>query len=217
MRTPPNSSCRSRWVWVPRGEARKAGAGGWSGFDLPCVFLVVFTALLAHEDARAVPTDDTDRFVALLDEVGPRLFAYIRLFESNHADAEDVREATVERAFRAWRSGRRPTGAPLHWFLLIGRRLLIDRARRRRIAAIFRADGLQPQADESLRESEERMWFRQLATVLPRRQFEAIVLRYLFDVGDIELGRLLGLSPSAARTLIARAVARLRMHPELLK
>jgi RNA polymerase sigma factor (sigma-70 family) len=51
---------------------------------------------------------------------------------------------------------------------------------------------------------------RQRLERLPRRQRVAIVMRYLTDNTDAEIGDALGCSPSTARSLISRALASLR-------
>jgi DNA-directed RNA polymerase specialized sigma24 family protein len=40
---------------------------------------------------------------------------------------------TFHRAYAAWGGGRGPSGQPLPWLLLITRRLVIDKARRRKL------------------------------------------------------------------------------------
>lgn len=158
-----------------------------------------------------------EEFAELLEAAWPRVFAYVRVLERDPADAEDVMAETVERALRAWHAGKRPRGDSLPWLLLIARRLVIDRSRRRRLlhSLLGRVRASQPH-DGDMRRSEERMWFEGLAAVLPHRQFEAIVLRYVFDLPDSEMGQVLGLSPSGVRTLVSRAIVGLRSHPEVL-
>jgi DNA-directed RNA polymerase specialized sigma24 family protein len=48
------------------------------------------------------------------------------------------------------------------------------------------------------------------------RQHEAVVLRYLFDFSDAQIGRIMGLSSAAVRTQVSRGVAALRKRPEVL-
>ena len=158
--------------------------------------------------------EDED-FGALLAAASPRVFAYIRVSERRLEDAEGVMGETVERAYRAWSMGKRPRGEGLPWLLLIARRLIIDRSRRRMLMAKLLLRRPPDHQDRTVPESEERLWFGQLAAVLTARQFEALVLRYLFDLGDREIGGILRLSPSGSRTLISRAIATLRAHPEV--
>jgi DNA-directed RNA polymerase specialized sigma24 family protein len=42
------------------------------------------------------------------------------------------------------------------------------------------------------------------------------VLRFLFDLDDDQIGRVMGLSPAGVRTNVSRGVAALRKRPEVL-
>jgi RNA polymerase sigma factor (sigma-70 family) len=68
----------------------------------------------------------------------------------------------------------------------------------------------------SLGDSEAAVWFDQLRSNLSPRQHEALLLRYLFDLSDEQIGHLMGLSAAGVRTNLSRAVAALRAHPEVL-
>jgi DNA-directed RNA polymerase specialized sigma24 family protein len=48
------------------------------------------------------------------------------------------------------------------------------------------------------------------------RQHEAIVLRFLFDLDDEQIARIMGLSQAGVRTNVSRGVAALRKRPEVL-
>jgi DNA-directed RNA polymerase specialized sigma24 family protein len=52
--------------------------------------------------------------------------------------------------------------------------------------------------------------------VLTARQREVLVLRYQRDLTDADIGSVMRLSESGVRSLVARALAILRSHPELL-
>ncbi len=60
------------------------------------------------------------------------------------------------------------------------------------------------------------MWFEALAGVLSDRQREVLLLRYQSDLTDADIAMIMGLSQSGVRSLVARALATLRSHPELL-
>jgi RNA polymerase sigma factor (sigma-70 family) len=54
-----------------------------------------------------------------------------------------------------------------------------------------------------------------LSQALSTQQRDVILLRYQQDMTDDDIGEVLGLSASGVRTLVSRALARLRQHPEL--
>jgi len=156
-------------------------------------------------------------FEELYVDAWPRLYRYVWLFVRNHEDAEDVAAEAVRRALGAWQRGRGPRGDPMAWLFLIARRLVIDRHRRSPIrwlplSSVDRTfDG-----SNSLGDSEAAVWFDQLRSNLSPRQHEALLLRYLFDLSDEQIGHLMGLSAAGVRTNLSRAVAALRAHPEVL-
>jgi RNA polymerase sigma factor (sigma-70 family) len=59
------------------------------------------------------------------------------------------------------------------------------------------------------------LWLDALSRALPTRQREVIFLRYQRDLTDAEIGEVLQISASGVRTLVSRALAALRRHPEL--
>jgi RNA polymerase sigma-70 factor (ECF subfamily) len=157
-----------------------------------------------------------EAFNRVVQDVGPRLFAYIRIRERSSADAEDVMGETLERAYRSWRSGRRPQGEATAWLCTIARNLLIDRSRRRRIRQLVRPS-VPAASNGELDGSAERLWFSGLSAVLTRRQYEAVLLHYLLDLDDRAIAAQLGISASGARALLSRALSVLRQHPDILQ
>jgi RNA polymerase sigma factor (sigma-70 family) len=147
----------------------------------------------------------------------PRLCRYAWVLVRHHEDAEDVAAEAVRRAYAAWRAGRGPAADPIPWLFLIARRVVIDRNRRRVLpwCRLSRA-GDPPAPADSLGRVEAAVWFDQLRDCLSPRQHEAIVLRFLFDMGDDQIGRIMGLSPAGVRTNVSRGVAALRKRPEVL-
>ncbi len=67
---------------------------------------------------------------------------------------------------------------------------------------------------DSLRRVEAAVRFERLRRHLSRRQYEAIVLRFMFDLADEQIGQVMGLWRAAVRTDISGAVAALRKRPE---
>jgi RNA polymerase sigma-70 factor (ECF subfamily) len=144
---------------------------------------------------------------------------YVLLMLGRPDDADDIVADTFQRAFMAWRGGRAPAGRALPWLLVIARRLVTDRWRRRRLIKWIPLGGehsVEPMdAGEAESRAEFWLWLAALARVLSDRQREVIYLRYQRDLTDDEIGEVLGLSASGVRSLVARALAALRSHPEL--
>jgi RNA polymerase sigma factor (sigma-70 family) len=149
------------------------------------------------------------------------VFRYSLVLLRDASDAEDVTGEVFERGLRSWRAGRRPTGEPLSWLLLVARRIVIDRGRRRRLVRWLPFTGTGSTGHARAAVDIERMefwvWFHQLATALTSRQREVLLLRYQYDLADEEIGRIMGLSEPGVRSLASRALAALRNHPELTR
>jgi RNA polymerase sigma-70 factor (ECF subfamily) len=144
------------------------------------------------------------------------VFRYVLGLTRSAVDAEDITADTFERAFRHWAD---VPDRPVPWLLLTARRIATDRWRRaRRLAALLvggRADVSVPATAPS--DPEFAAWFDSIARVLTARQREVLVLRYQRDLTDADIGSVMGLSESGVRSLLARALAVLRSHPELLQ
>jgi RNA polymerase sigma factor (sigma-70 family) len=173
--------------------------------------------LKAVEPAPTRTLSSEVAFEAMYVAAWPRLCRYAWVLVRHHEDAEDVAAETVRRAYGAWLAGRGPVGDPLPWLFLIARRIVIDRNKRPVLGwlSLSRA-GDPPASTDSLGGAEAAAWFDQLRDCLSRRQHEAIVLRFLFDFSDIQIGRIMGLSPAGVRTNVSRGVAALRKRPEVL-
>lgn len=147
------------------------------------------------------------------------LYRYVLLSLRRRDDADDVVADTFDRAFAAWRSGHGPAGRPLPWLIVIARRIIVDRWRRERLIRWLPFTGrstIDPADSEELgSRAEFWLWLNQLAAALPARQRDVVFLRYQRDLTDEEIGEILGLSASGVRTLVSRALAALRSHPEL--
>ena len=169
-------------------------------------------------DTRIVDAVD-EAFEALYRQRYRDVYRYCLLMLRSTEEAEDVTAEVFHRAYAAWGSGHGPTGQSLPWLLLIARRLVIDRARRRRLISWLPLGRLnpanEPSAGGDTGRTEFWLWFDRFARELPARQREVLILRYQRDLHDEEIGEILGLSTSGVRSLVARACATLRRNPEI--
>ena len=151
---------------------------------------------------------------ALYDVAWRDVHRYALALTRSADDADEIAAETFERAVRHWRA---IPERPLPWLLLTARRIATDRWRRaRRLARL--AVGLRREGGSRHEDATEFwMWFEALASALTPRQREVLVLRYQRDLTDEEIGRVLALSASGVRSLVARALDGLRAHPELLE
>ena len=144
------------------------------------------------------------------------VFRYVLGLTRSAMEAEDVAAETFERAVRVWDTRPPAKDSELPWLLLTARRLATDRWRRARRQAALALTGRGQHADAGEEQTEFWLWFDAVARVLSARQREVLLLRYERDLSDVDIGRIMGLSPSGVRSLVARALDALRAHPELL-
>lgn len=168
----------------------------------------------------AVPASTSLTFEGVYRDHYRDVYRYVMLALGRVDDVEDVVADTFNRAFEAWRSGHGPAGRALPWLIVIARRIVIDRWRRRRLLRWlpFQSGDTRfepPDPDDSRERAEFWIWLAQLAGALSEREREVVFLRYQRDLSDEDIGEILGLSASGVRTLVSRALASLRQHPEL--
>lgn len=151
-------------------------------------------------------------FVASFAQHHADVFRYALVLTGNRDDADDIAAETYLRAWRAWASRSEPSGPPLPWLIVIARNLAMDH--RRRAARAARHLFVRPVSDNTP-DPPDMIWLRTLLRSLPQRQREVVVLRYLRDLSDADIGQVMGLTSSGVRSLAGRAIAALRAHPEV--
>jgi RNA polymerase sigma-70 factor, ECF subfamily len=170
-------------------------------------------------EARSPVT--TEAVAATFEEIYRRHYRdvhrYLIGLTRSEVEADELAAETFERALRAWGVAGHAPERPVAWLLLAARRLATDRWRRARRAAALRLwPGVAPTDGAGQDRTEFWLWFDAVATVLTDRQREVLVLRYQRDLTDVDIGSVMGLSESGVRSLVGRALAVLRQHPELL-
>jgi RNA polymerase sigma factor (sigma-70 family) len=145
--------------------------------------------------------------------VSPHLavLAALAVREVGSADAEDVVQDALVRAWRRRSTYRQDRGSSRAW--LVG--VLLDQARRHRVrrrpATVFsrdRAGRTEPVSPA------DRLDVEHAIRALPRRQREVITLYYLADLSVFEIGQLLGISAGSVKSHLHDARARLRVALE---
>ena len=125
--------------------------------------------------------------------------------------AEDVAAEALARAYARW-SKVRDADSRVAWVQRVTVNLVVDASRRNKVATealpvLLEGDVLRIDDQVAL-----RLALLAALAALPRRQREAVVLRYLAGVEEPELSRAMGTSPSSVRTHVQRGLAALREH-----
>ena len=122
-----------------------------------------------------------DSFDDMYSDLFVRAFRSASAILRNSAASEDAAAETLARAYAHWPtiSGYAPA-----WVTRVAANLALDNVRRHHVVVAQKAT----EQDRSL----DRLIFEGQLTKLPRRQKEAIMLRYLLDLDETQTARVLG-------------------------
>ncbi|HEX4011733.1 MAG TPA: sigma-70 family RNA polymerase sigma factor [Solirubrobacteraceae bacterium] len=144
------------------------------------------------------------------------VFAYVHTLLGDRAAAEDVTAVAFERAYRRRRTFDRRRGEERAWLFGIARNAALDELRRRKRVASLLVDpeDLDPAHPADVEDGAEvalrRTAVRSALSQLPGRDREVIALKFQAGLRNGELARVLGVSETAAGTLLYRAMEKLR-------
>ena len=145
----------------------------------------------------------------------PALLRAAQAMTGNRADAEDLVQATLVKAYQSW--DRIDDPAALDTYV---RRVMVNTHisgwRRRRVDE-YPTEELPDSAvaDDPIKESDLRDVLRRAIDRLPRQMRAAVMLRFYNDMTEPEVAAALGVSVGTVKSTVTRAVARLRKDPEL--
>jgi RNA polymerase sigma-70 factor (sigma-E family) len=145
---------------------------------------------------------------------GGALLRAAQALTGNRADAEDLVQATLVKAYQSWDKIADP--AALDTYV---RRVMVNTHisgwRRRRVDE-YPTDELPdaPAADVT-GDSDRRDVVQRAVDRLPRQMRAAVMLRYFDDMTEPEVAAALGVSVGTVKSTVARAVAKLRKDAEL--
>ena len=166
----------------------------------------------AHLGADPV-SSSWDRFELLYRSSRDDVFGYVCTLLRDRAAAEDVTALAFERAYRRRLTFDRRRGEERAWLFGIARNAALDELRRRRRVTSLTAEpedvadaGVDDGAEVALR----RTAVRAALAELPARDREVIALKFHGGLRNAELAHVLGVSETAAGTLLYRAMEKLR-------
>jgi RNA polymerase sigma factor (sigma-70 family) len=159
-------------------------------------------------------TQQEDVKAAFCQAEYPRLVASMTLYTGDSHLAAELAQEALARALRDWRHVE-GLAAPAAWTHRVAVNLANSHFRRRRLerAARQRAER-EPAASWHDEDQAVRGTVVQALARLPRRQREAVVLRYLLDLSVDAVADRMQCAPGTVRALTAQAIAALRQRPE---
>ena len=147
-------------------------------------------------------------FEEAFDELFPRAFALARRLVGDTDVAEDIAAEALARAYAHW-----PRVSTLDyrdgWVLRVAANLAVDRVRRHPEVVAVPVATAGPQADDLV---VLRIALVAALGSLPRRQRQAVALRYLGDLTDGQVAVALGISVGSVKTHIHRGLGALRQR-----
>ena len=143
----------------------------------------------------------------------PRLVGMLGLYCGDRAVAEELAQETLARVWRRWPKVHhleRPDAWAQHVAINLARshfrRMLAERRARAKLPKPEPVPEPDRHDDQAVRDAVSR---------LPYRQREAVVLHYFLDLPLTEIADRMGTSVSAIKSLLHRAVQRLRTNEEV--
>ncbi len=159
-------------------------------------------------------------FDLYLAGAGARLLKLAYLLTGNLADADDLVQESLGRAFVAW--PRVLASADRDAYV---RRIMVNanrrRFRRRRVTEDLDGQCYEHRvheragAQDDFAVVEDRCHLAAGLAVLPQRQRTAVVLRYYEDLSEADVATVMGCSVGTVKSQTSKALAKLRSHPSL--
>jgi RNA polymerase sigma-70 factor (ECF subfamily) len=154
-----------------------------------------------------------ESFEELYRSTFPRVYAYVSSLLRDRSAAEDVTAQAFERAYRKRGAFSARRGSPEAWIFGIARNAALDELRRLKRRATLEwdpQDMLTPGPEEAAeRRLEREQILRALATLEPRDR-DLIALKFVGELHNGEMARVLRISESNVGTRLNRAVDKLR-------
>jgi RNA polymerase sigma factor (sigma-70 family) len=177
--------------------------------------VVIETQAHPKSGGRRSTQNSWERFELLYRSSRDDIFAYVATLLGDRAAAEDITALAFERAYRRRMTFDRRRGEERAWLFGIARNAALDELRRRKRLASLTVDpedvsesgsGADEGAEVALRRTAVRAALAELAP----RDREVIALKFHAGLSNTELAKVLGVSETAAGTLLYRAMEKLR-------
>jgi RNA polymerase sigma-70 factor (ECF subfamily) len=150
-------------------------------------------------------------FARVYEDTVWRVYAFLAYRVGDRDLAEDLTQATFERALRAWGRFDPRKGTETTWLLVIARNVLIDDVRRRRVTPVGDLGegvlGTEAGPEERLGGSPDLL---AAVMTLPERDREVLSLRFGGDLTGAEIAETLGLSLANVQQILSRSLGKLR-------
>ncbi len=153
---------------------------------------------------------DSD-FARVYDAQVGRVYGFLAYRVEDRHTAEDLTQATFERALRAWARFDPRLGSEATWLLTIARNVHIDHLRRDRLGQL---EPIDERTGPAVPGPEERLALRSelvdALSALSDRDQEVVALRFGGDLTGPEIAALMNLQLANVQQILSRSLRRLR-------
>lgn len=139
----------------------------------------------------------------------PSLYRYAYLLTGNHADAEDIAQQTLLKAYRSWSRVERSDSPPAYLRQILTNTYLSQRRPKARHLELL-TDAPPETGHRTAAGPEDRLALWPHVKSLPPRQRAVIVLRYYEDLSEQEIADVLGCSRGNVKSTAHHALRSLR-------
>ncbi len=175
--------------------------------------VVIETQAHPKSGGRRSTQNSWERFELLYRSSRDDIFAYVATLLNDRAAAEDITALAFERAYRRRKTFDRRRGEERAWLFGIARNAALDELRRRKRLASLTVDPedvSEAEDDDGAEVALRRTAVRAALAELAPRDREVIALKFHAGLRNTELAKVLGVSETAAGTLLYRAMEKLR-------
>lgn len=151
--------------------------------------------------------DHDDRFASRFSSLLDRAYRCAYAVLNDSEASEDVAQESLTRAYVKWRKVEPYADA---WIARVSTNLAFDRYRAARRRLVATHTDVPSGSGGDFDSLTARMDLKQGLLSLPRRQREVVVLRYIADIPEAQVARLLGCSVGAVKTHAHRGLSHLR-------
>ena len=152
---------------------------------------------------------DAPTFEEYAGSAWPSLYRYAYLLAGNHADAEDIAQQTLMKAYRSWSRVERSDSPAAYLRQILTNTYLSQRRPRARHLELL-TDAPPETGHMTVAGPEDRFALWPHVKSLPPRQRAVIVLRYYEDLSEQEIADVLGCSRGNVKSTAHHALKSLR-------
>ncbi len=166
---------------------------------------------------RLAKDGDAEAFSRLYELYFAPIFRYIYMRTKIKDEAEDLTQEVFLKVFKSISAFQEKNQSPLAYFFTIARNIVIDHWRKKKeilideeIANKIPDDKRSPQ--DLIEQNETAVAIRQAIGNLTEEQQDVIIMKFINDLSNREIAKLLGKSEEAIRQLQYRALKTLREY-----